>query len=77
MRLGFSQPDYLVFVPDYHPAYGLDDNTRAEVLRLVMVDKLPVKVAARRHRLAKSTVYKWLAAIKTTTNVVSSAKKDL
>ena len=64
MRLGFAQPDYLVFVPDYHPAYGLDDNTRAEVLRLVMVDKLPVKEAARRHRLAKSTVYKWLRQIK-------------
>lgn len=64
MRLGFSQPDYLVFVPDYHPAYGLDDNTRAEVLRLVLVDGLPVKEAAKRHRLAKSTVYKWLAATK-------------
>lgn len=64
MRLGFSQPDYLVFVPDYHPAYGLDDNTRAEVLRLVMVDKLPVKVAARHSKLHQSTVYKWLAAIK-------------
>lgn len=66
MRLAFTSLDwdYLVVVPDYHPAYGLDDTTRAEVLRLVMVDKLPVKVAARRHRLAKSTVYKWLAAIK-------------
>lgn len=64
MRLGFSQPDYLVFVPDYHPAYGLDDNTRAEVLRLVMVDKLPVKVAARRSKLHQSTVYKWLRQIK-------------
>lgn len=63
-RLGFSQPDYLVFVPDYHPQYGLDDNTRAEVLRLVMVDKLPVKVAASSHKLAKSTVYKWLRQIK-------------
>lgn len=63
MRLGFSQPDYLVFVPDYHPAYGLDDNTRAEVLRLIIIDSLPVKEAARRHRLHQSTVYKWLRAI--------------
>ena len=64
MRLGFSQPDYLVFVPDYHPAYGLDDNTRAEVLRLVVVDKLPVKVAATRHRLHPTTVNRWLRQIR-------------
>lgn len=64
MRLGFSQPDYLVLVPDYHPAYGLDDNTRAEVLRLVVVDKLPVKVAARRHRLHPTTVNRWLRQIR-------------
>lgn len=66
MRLAFTSLDwdYLVVVPDYHPAYGLDDTTRAEVLRLVMVDKLPVKVAARRSNLHQSTVYKWLRQIK-------------
>ena len=64
MRLGFAQPDYLMLVPDYHPAYGLDDNMRAEVLRLVVVDSLPVKEAARRHRLHPTTVYKWLATVK-------------
>lgn len=64
MRLGVAKPDYLVVVPDYHPSYGLDDDTRAEVLRLVVVDKLPVKEAARRHRLHQSTVYKWLASVK-------------
>lgn len=63
-RLGFSQPDYLVFVPDYHPAYGLDDNTRAEVLRLVVVDMLPVKVAAAHHRLHPTTVNRWLRQIR-------------
>lgn len=63
MRLGFAQPDYLLIVPDYHPQYGLDDNTRAEVLRLIIIDSLPVKEAARRHRLHQSTVYKWLRAI--------------
>lgn len=63
-RLAFSTPDYLVVVPGYHPDYGLDDNTRAEVLRLVVVDGLSVKEAARRSKLHQSTVYKWLAAIK-------------
>jgi hypothetical protein len=63
MKLAFtpSNPDYLIVVPDYHPAYGLDDKTRAEVLRLVTVDRLPVKEAAARFNLGQSTVYKWLA----------------
>lgn len=66
MRLAFTSLDWdcLVVVPDYHPQYGLDDTTRAEVLRLVMVDKLPVKEAAHRSKLHQSTVYKWLAATK-------------
>jgi transposase len=49
------------FVLPYHPAYGLDDKTRVEVLRLVTVDRLPVKEAAARSNLGPSTVYKWLA----------------
>jgi hypothetical protein len=66
MRLGFARPDHLMLVPDYHPSYGLDDTTRAEVLRLVTVDGLPVKEAAARFNVGQSTVYKWLAAIKET-----------
>lgn len=66
MRLAFvpSSPDYLMVVPDYNPQYGLDDSTRAEVLRLVVVDGLPVKVAAARYNLHFTTVYKWLSHIK-------------
>lgn len=68
MRLAFtpSSPDTLVVVPDYHPAYGLPDSTRAEVLRLILVDGLPVKEAVARSpiKLSRSTVYKWLAAIR-------------
>lgn len=80
MRMAFipSSPDYLVVVPDYHPAYGLDDGTRAEVLRLVAVDGLPVKVAAARYKLNPSTVYRWLSHIKDATNVVAqTSQKDL
>lgn len=50
------------FTLPYHPAYGLDDSTRVEVLRLVVDWKVPVKEAARLHRLDTSTIYKWLAA---------------
>lgn len=66
MRLAFtpSSPDYLVVVPDYHPAYGLDDTTRAEVLRLVKVDGLPVREVAARFNIGQSTIYKWLAHTK-------------
>ncbi len=65
MRLSFTptHPDYLVVVPDYHPAYGLADTTRAKVLCLVKVDGLPVKQAAALNNLHPSTVYKWLFAI--------------
>jgi hypothetical protein len=65
VRLGFTptHPDYLVVVPDYHPAYGLADDTRARVICLVRVDKLPVKQAAALNNLHPSTVYKWLFAI--------------
>lgn len=60
-----SSPDPITqFVLPYHPAYGLDDKTRAEVLRLVTVDRLPVKETAARFNLGQSTVYKWLADAK-------------
>jgi DNA-directed RNA polymerase specialized sigma24 family protein len=49
-----------MIVPDYHPAYGLADNTRARVLCLVKVDGLPVKEVAALSKLSPSTVYKWL-----------------
>ena len=67
MRLGFTptHPDYLVVVPDYHPAYGLADDTRAKVLCLVKVDGLPVKEVAALNNLSPSTVYKWLLDIDT------------
>ena len=66
MRLAFTSrsPDLLVVVPDYHPAYGLDDSTRARVLCLVMVDGLPVKEAASLSNVGRSTVYRWLAHTK-------------
>lgn len=66
MRLAFTpiDRDCLVAVPDYHPAYGLDDTTRAEVLRLVKVDGLPVREVAARFNIGQSTVYKWLAHTK-------------
>jgi hypothetical protein len=66
MRLGFAKPDHLVLVPDYNPAFGLDDNTRAEVLRLVVVDGLTVQQAVAKSpvKLHQSTVYKWLRAIR-------------
>ncbi len=58
--------DYLLVVPDYHPAYGLDDNTRAEVLGLIVVDGLTVRqaIALSSVKLHQSTVYKRLTAIK-------------
>lgn len=45
----------------YHPAYGLDNRTRVEVLRSVIHWKLQVKDAARIHKLSPSTVYRWVA----------------
>lgn len=67
MRLAFtpSSPDHLLIVPDYHPAYGLADSTRAEVLRLIIVDGLPVKEAVAKSpvKIGLSTVYKWLASV--------------
>ena len=45
----------------YHPAYGLDNRTRVEVLRSVIHWKLTVKQAARIHKLNPSTVYRWVA----------------
>ena len=60
MRLTLIEPDYFMVVPDYHPAYGLADSTRAKVLCLVKVDGLPVRKAAALNNLSPSTVYKWL-----------------
>jgi hypothetical protein len=48
----------------YHPAYGLDNRTRVEVLRSVIHWKLTVKQAARIHKLSQSTVYRWVADVK-------------
>ena len=68
MRLSFTptHPDYLVVVPDYHPAYGLADSTRARVVCLVRVDGMPVKQVAAQNKLNPSTVYRWLADINST-----------
>lgn len=67
MRLAFtpSSSDHLIVVPDYHPAYGLDDSTRAEVLCLIIIDGLPVKEAVAKStiKVGLSTVYKWLASV--------------
>lgn len=66
MRLAFtsSAPDFIVLVPDYHPDYGLDDATRARVLHLVVVERLPVKEVAAACKLHPSTVYKWMVAVR-------------
>ena len=63
MRLGFTPhcPDHLIVVPDYHPAYGLADSTRAKVLCLIIVDKLPVKQAAALNNVGLSTAYRWVS----------------
>jgi len=64
VRFAFTSEDratrYAMIVPDYHPAYGLADTTRARVLCLVKVDGLPVKEVAALNNLSPSTVYKWL-----------------
>ncbi len=64
MRFAFTSEDratrYAMIVPDYHPAYGLADTTRARVLCLVKVGGLPVKEVAALNNLSPSTVYKWL-----------------
>jgi DNA-directed RNA polymerase specialized sigma24 family protein len=62
--LVFVEPDRFVVIPAYNPEYGLPDSYRAEVLGLVVVDRLPVKEAAARYNLSQSTVYKWLTDIK-------------
>lgn len=68
MRLTLIEPDYFMVVPDYHPAYGLADTTRARVLCLVRVDKLPVKQAAAKYRLHPTTINRWLRATTLTPN---------
>jgi hypothetical protein len=77
MRLAFVKPDLLLMVPDYHPDYGLDDTTRAEVLRPVLAGELSPKEAATKHRLHITTVHRWLRAIshKKATTVAGSIKK--
>ena len=58
-----SSSDHITkFVLPYHPAYGLDDDTRVEVLRLVVDWEVKPVDAARIYNLGVSTVYKWLAA---------------
>ena len=68
MRLAFtpSSPDFLVVVPDYHPDYGHADTTRAEVLRLIIVEGLSVKEAITKStiKVGMSTVYKWLTSVR-------------
>lgn len=63
MRLAFTPhcPDHLIVVPDYHPAYGLDDSTRARVLGLIILDKHSVKQAAALNNVGLSTAYRWLS----------------
>lgn len=52
-----------MLVPDYHPAYGLPDATRAEVLCHIVIDGLSVKEAVAKSpiKVGVSTVYRWLA----------------
>ena len=64
-------------VPDYHPAYGLDDTTRAEVLRPVLAGELSPKEAAAKFNLHQSTVYKWLRHIRHIRHIPHNTKKDL
>jgi len=63
VRLAFTPhcPDHLIVVPDYHPAYGLDDSTRARVLGLIILDKHSVKQAAALNNVGLSTAYRWLS----------------
>ncbi len=63
MRLAFTPhcPDHLIVVPGYHPAYGLDDSTRARVLSLIILDGLPVKQAAALNNVGLSTAYRWVS----------------
>lgn len=65
MRFHPARTDYLLLVPDYHPAYGLTDSTRAEVLCRIIIDGLPVKEAVAKStiKVGLSTVYKWLASV--------------
>lgn len=51
----------------YHPAYGLDDATRREVIQLVVEAGVPVKDVAALYRLCPSTVYRWLRDTNTNT----------
>jgi hypothetical protein len=63
VRLAFTPhcPDHLIVVPDYRPAYGLDDSTRARVLSLIILDSLPVKQAAALNNVGLSTAYRWVS----------------
>jgi len=46
----------------YHPAYGLDDTTRLEAVRLSK--KIGIKKAAEKMNLSLASIYKWRKAIK-------------
>lgn len=41
----------------YHPAYGLPDDTRCRVL--ADSENHGVKAAAKKHKLALQTIYRW------------------
>lgn len=51
----------IVTVPNYHPAYGLADTTRAEILRHAA--ETSVQEAAKKHNVAVGTVYRWRADV--------------
>lgn len=50
-----------VTVPNYHPAYGLADETRKKVL--ADAAETSVQEAAKKHNIAQSTVYRWRAHV--------------
>lgn len=44
-----------------HPAYGLADTTRSEILRHAA--ETTVRAAAEKHNVAESTIYRWRALL--------------
>jgi len=56
-RSPFGPPPLLPF----HPAYGLADTTRAEILRHAA--ETTVRAAAEKHNVAQSTIYRWRALL--------------
>lgn len=45
----------------FHPAYGLADTTRAEILRHAA--ETTVRAAAEKYNVAESTIYRWRALL--------------